>query len=218
MKKILIQKIAPPLAVVLLWCIHKTLRWKRIELGEPVENWLFSEPRVVAFWHNRQLLLPFVFRYYAKKRPVKFSMLISAHSDGRLIADTVRRLGIESVAGSSSRGGAAASKELVQRLRSGHHIGITPDGPRGPIYEAKLGVVRLGQMAEAAIVPVAYAAEKKWTFKSWDRMFLPKPFSRAVVVVGQAIKVKGDSSVDEELARIQEALNEVTRIADSFDF
>jgi lysophospholipid acyltransferase (LPLAT)-like uncharacterized protein len=175
-----------------------------------------TEPRIVAFWHNRQLLLPFVFRHYAKRRPVKFSMLISAHSDGRLIADTVRRLGIDSVAGSSSRGGSAASKQLVQRLKSGNHVGITPDGPRGPQYQAKQGVVRLAQMSGAAIVPVAYAADRKWTFKSWDRMFLPKPFSKVVVVIGAPISSSVEDSSEADLLRVQSALDEVSKTADSF--
>jgi hypothetical protein len=187
-------------------------------LGESVSDWITTEPRVVAFWHNRQLLLPFVFRFFAKRESVKFSMLISAHSDGRLIADTVTKFGIDSVAGSSSRGGTAASKQLVQRLRSGHHIGITPDGPRGPQYVAKAGVVRLGQLTGAAIVPVAYAAEHKWTFKSWDRMFLPKPFSKVVVIIGETIPIIADESPEDLLNRVQKALDEVTSLADQFNY
>ena len=39
-----------------------------------------------------------------------------------------------------------------------------------------------------------YAAASRWTLKSWDRMFLPKPFSKAYALTAPLIPVPSDLS------------------------
>jgi len=217
-KQRIIERVAPPFAALLLKGINFTIRWHRVSEGELDPEWLERDPHLFAFWHNRQLMLPFCFKREGKGKSRKIFILISAHRDGRLIADTVQYLGIGSVAGSSSRGGARASRELLSRYNEGGHIGITPDGPRGPRYKPKPGIVRLAQKSGGNVFPVAVAAERKWEFRSWDKMFLPKPFSRMVLYIGSPLAFSESDELEGALQVLEEALCDVTVKADNFTY
>jgi lysophospholipid acyltransferase (LPLAT)-like uncharacterized protein len=60
--------------------------------------------------------------------------------------------------------------------------------------------------------------EKGWSLNSWDRMVIPKPFSRVLVRFGKLIYVPTDAS-DEDLARyneeLQAALDRVCEFAEA---
>src|SRR5262249_58573630 len=90
-----------------------------------------------------------------------FHMLISAHRDGRIIAGAMTYFGIETIAGSTSRGGSSALREMLKRLREGGCIGITPDGPRGPAMTLSIGVVNIAQVARGPLVPLTYATSRR---------------------------------------------------------
>src|SRR5437879_11827517 len=89
-----------------------------------------SERFIGAAWHNRLLLLPFAIRRFIPQR--QGAALISASRDGAWLAKLVRRFGFSVVRGSSSRKGAAAMLQLAEVIASGHGVGITRAGPRGP--------------------------------------------------------------------------------------
>lgn len=169
-----------------------TLRWRVFEFDRirGVDSWSKMGPRILVIWHNQQIPLPSL---YFKARKAGFRgrvfALISQHRDGRLAAEIVRRLGIESVAGSSTRGGRAALSELCRVVSEGHVAVITPDGPKGPIYRLKAGSIKLGQITGAPIYPIAIGVKSKIRFKSWDKIFLPLPFSKAVFLVGEPLGV-----------------------------
>lgn len=207
---------------LILRLLNFTLRWEMVGLSGDNRSWASGNPRIIAFWHGRQLFMPWLYRNFrvrGKGRP--FYMLISNHSDGQIISHIVRWLGIRSVAGSSSHGGAAAIFHLIDKLAQGCHIGITPDGPRGPKYKLKPGIVRIAQRSGVAVYPAAISAENKWSFGSWDGMILPKPFSRSVVVLGEPVFVPAEAKGDELAAfseRIEDALNDVTRTADEHSY
>jgi len=97
--------------------------------------------------------------------------------------------GITSVPGSSTRGGVRALLMLAKVLKNGSHVAMTPDGPKGPLHEVKGGIIKLAQRTGAKIYPVAIIAENKWEFKSWDKMFVPKPFSRATFSMGNPLSI-----------------------------
>ncbi len=83
---------------------------------------------------------------------------------------------------------------MLGKLKGGNHIAITPDGPKGPAEEAKFGAVKLASMSGAKIIPVAFNASSKWTLGSWDAMFIPKPFSNTVLLMGESYSVKSNLS------------------------
>lgn len=182
----------------LLKLIEITLRWQFIGFDGNKRFWLSGPPSIVAFWHGQQLFMPWLyskFRHGIKNRQVY--ILISHHPDGRMMASAVGFLGLKSIAGSSTTGGKQATLTLIDKLKQGHHIAITPDGPKGPPNKLKAGVIRIAQQAGAIIYPTAIAAERSWTFGSWDNMFLPKPFSHMVLVLGEPIKIPTNLTRDE---------------------
>lgn len=143
-------------------------------------------------------------------------MLISRHGDGRLIALAIRLLGFLSVAGSSSRGGGRALLELIRKARTGADVGFTPDGPRGPRHQCKDGVVLVAQKSGLPVYPFSYGVDRKWQLGSWDGMIIPKPFARGVAVIGEPIFIAEDEERSSARQRIQEALDDVTRRADTY--
>lgn len=180
---------------------HQVLVWRRE-----------GRPFVGAFWHGRMLLQPCAWDY---GQP--FHMLISSHRDGQFIARVIARLGIRTVAGSTSRGGLTAVRSLVRILRHGECVGITPDGPRGPRMRAAMGVVAVARMAGVPIVPMAGSASRRRVLSSWDRFIVALPFSRGVFVWGSPITVPADAdaAVMEAVRRqVEESLNAISAEAD----
>jgi lysophospholipid acyltransferase (LPLAT)-like uncharacterized protein len=72
------------------------------------------------------------------------------------------------------------------------HLGITPDGPRGPRRELKPGVIMIASQSGLAVVPVGIGFVRAWRFRSWDRFALPLPGSTIVGLVGEPIEVPRD--------------------------
>jgi len=208
------------LGSVVLRLINLTLRWERLGLEGSQRWWAGGKPSILIFWHGRQLLMPWIYlKHRGSETAPDMAVLISQHSDGRMIAAGMRFLGINSVAGSSSRGGLRSLHLLIDKLKGNSHVAITPDGPKGPAQKLKNGVIHVAQRSGAVIHPAAFAAEKCWRFRSWDRMIFPKPFSRAIIVKGTPISVPKESTKEGLLvlsASIEAALNDVTLLADNY--
>jgi len=170
--------------------------------GRPV-----NENYIGALWHNRLLIFPFVLRRFFSNR--RGAALISASRDGDLLADAIKRFDFDIVRGSSSRLGASAILQLTDVLASGRDVVITPDGPRGPAYELGPGIIFLAQKSGAAVLPVNMEYSSCWRLKSWDRLILPRPFSKVRVIIGQPYHVRSTSTPDEfetERLRLQDAM------------
>jgi len=149
-------------------------------------------------------------------RGFKAAVLVSPSADGQLSMALLRGLRIPVVEGSSSRGGARAMREMMNTLRAGSSIAITPDGPRGPMHSMTDGVPFLSHSTGYPILPMGIAVSRSWRMASWDRFTVPKPFSRILVVVGNPIQV--DPSLEDQEVRastpaIREALIEVEQEA-----
>ena len=162
---------------------------------------------IAALWHNRLLLISFVLKKFFPDRPG--AGLISASRDGDLIADATQRFGFDVVRGSSSRMGASALLELSEILGSGRDVLLTPDGPRGPVYELGQGIIFLAQKTGAQVVPVNMEYSSCWRVKSWDRFMIPRPFAKVRVILGQPHQVRSTSTPEEfenERLRLQNAM------------
>jgi hypothetical protein len=120
---------------------------------------------------------------------------VSRSRDGDRIDAALGRLGYgASARGSSSRGGAAAQRGLIARLREGRSVAVVVDGPRGPAGEPKPGIVQLARHSGRAITPVRFEAAPAWRFGSWDRACLPLPFARVVCRFGEPLAVEGTAN------------------------
>jgi hypothetical protein len=166
---------------------------------------------ILAFWHSRFVMMP-----YAHPRG-RIVVLTSRHRDAQRLVRILDRLGIETVHGSSSDGGAAGLREMLHRVREGCHVGLTPDGPRGPRRRAKPGVVAAARLSGLPIIPVAFSARPARRLRSWDRTLLPCPWSRGLFVYGDPIHVARRADEQERqrlLARVESEINRVTDLAD----
>jgi lysophospholipid acyltransferase (LPLAT)-like uncharacterized protein len=135
-----------------------------------------AEPTIFVLWHNRLFMVAEIVRRFRVGHPVHG--LVSASKDGAWLAAYYSVAGLGAVRGSSSRLGREAATALVATLREGNDIGITPDGPRGPVYEMKPGAVIVARRAEARTVLIGMDFESSWRLPSWDGFYLPRPFSR----------------------------------------
>ena len=136
-----------------------------------------GEPTLFVLWHNRLFMTAEIFRRYRGGHPIY--CLVSASNDGAWLAAFFSAVGMRAVRGSSSRFGREAASALVEVLRSGNDVGITPDGPKGPAYEMKPGALIVARRAQARVVLLGIDFESSWRVSSWDGFHLPRPFSRA---------------------------------------
>jgi lysophospholipid acyltransferase (LPLAT)-like uncharacterized protein len=136
-------------------------------------------PYVLALWHGR------VIGSIMDNYDCGCVTMASRSSDGALAAGIVEQLGITAARGSSSRGGREALTEMEDMVRSGvPFAALTVDGPRGPWREVKPGVLALARRLSVPLIPITFSCRRTWVLRSWDRMVLPKPFSRVVVGYG----------------------------------
>ncbi|KZB72456.1 MULTISPECIES: lysophospholipid acyltransferase family protein [Thalassospira] len=197
--------------------MRTTGRWRTEGGDHPAHYLTEGKPFIVAFWHQRLLMMPYTWRSVGGDRP--FNMLISSHRDGEIISRTIARFDIKTIAGSTGKGkgGAAALRQILKALKAGEVVGMTPDGPRGPRMRASDGIIQAARMAGVPIFPLTYSASNRKVIQSWDRFILPLPFSRGVFHWGDPIFV--DRKLDEEgmeakRVELENALTELTQRTD----
>jgi len=135
---------------------------------------LGDENFIMACWHGELLMIPYAYKRYRTKPSVK--LVISEHFDGSIIAKTLNYFGFETIRGSSTRGGVKALLQSIKEIKNGYDIGITPDGPKGPMHRVHDGIVVMAKKAKAKIVLVEIKPSKFWQLNSWDKFIIPKPF------------------------------------------
>jgi len=200
------QKLIVGLVTTLVWFLHKSVRWQYIGSGiHPAKT-----PCVFSVWHNRLLMMPVLFKGWVGPG------IISDHSDGELIASVFNNFGMQASRGSSSKGGARALLKVIRQAQAGNSPGVTPDGPRGPIYITKPGAAQIALKAGLPVVPACYATNRQWRLNSWDKFYVPKPFSKGVVVVGDAIYAQTDESLESFTNRVQLAMVSNQEQADNY--
>jgi len=171
--------------------------------GAPKERVIF------AIWHNRLGLALKLYNYFLRRHEPgrKLAGLVSASKDGGFLAHVLELFQVEPVRGSSSRRGPQALRELVSWGERGYDLAITPDGPRGPRYTVRDGVIATAQLTGFPILPISYRLSWKIQLKSWDRFQLPLPFSICEVVAGKPMVIPREAteSQREELRQQLEA-------------
>jgi len=205
--------LASSIGPILIFLLGKTLRIKWI--GEENLNPIREDKgRVLyAFWHGRMLILSYSHRWQ------KIHVLISQHRDGELIASIIERLGFATIRGSTTRGGTKAIFEMAKKGVDGYDVAITPDGPKGPRFKVQPGTIYIAQRSGLPIIPVTNSAKSRWTLSSWDGFLIPKPFSKAVIMIGEPIYVSPESTpqeLEEKKEELEKKLVELTQKADSY--
>jgi lysophospholipid acyltransferase (LPLAT)-like uncharacterized protein len=137
-----------------------------------------------ATWHRAAV---FFLYYYGRLGP---AIMISRSKDGELLARYLKVMGGVPVRGSSSKGGGEALREMEDMIKSGRvtQAATVADGPRGPRYLAKPGMILLAMRTGRPLLPLMWSCDRAWVFgRSWDRTMIPKPFSTVVMVYGREL-------------------------------
>ena len=198
------------LGIRLIGC---TLRWQ-------IEGWDHfraihdhGKKVIYAFWHGRILMGT----YFWRNRGIV--VMTSRSRDGDYIAGVIRLFGYGAARGSSSRGSHRAMVEMIRELRRGRDVAFTMDGPRGPRYVAKTGAVWLAAKTGNAVLPFNITPRGKWVMSSWDHFQIPKPFTKALMLIGEPIYVRPDataSDFDQAQKLIQQSLDDLRKRGDSY--
>lgn len=165
-------------------------------------------PFIFAFWHNRQFFLGY------PKMHNGVSVLVSQSEDGEFIARAIHYLGIKTIRGSSTRGGVRALAEMIRTVKKGGILGITPDGPRGPIFEVQPGVIHIAQKTQAPIVPICCSYARKKIFRSWDLYQIPFPFNNIAIGYGNPIYISEKETLEKASQILKRALDDLTSETD----
>lgn len=195
--------VVPRIVWAMLWIFGRTWRFEVIaeEGVTPVVFGQKAGPEIYCFWH--QCVLPCTV-YFRMSNAV---ILISQSFDGELITRILRMFGFDAVRGSSSRNSREGLLGLKHVIETGRTAIFTADGPRGPIFQTKMGPIKLAQTTGAPIGAFHLQPERAWVIDSWDRFLVPKPFTRIVVSWAQWTRVPKDLST-EQFESMRQQLND----------
>lgn len=200
--------------------VNATTRW-HVEGQEHLDHILARDGGAIfAIWHGRLLLMP-GWDALGRRRVA----MVSASRDGDLTAAVCAHFGIDAVRGSSYHHGKRRNKGALRAyvgarqalLRKKALLGISPDGPRGPLMRAEPGAAQLSIETGAPVLPVSYSVGWGKLLGSWDRFLLPFPFGRGVLIWGAPLfpPEKGDAEgAARYLESMEAALTNITNRAD----
>lgn len=197
------------LRIILFTCKVQYINRKYID-----EFLLGNRKVVITTWHRCAI---YFLLKYGFVHPM---VLFSSSKDGDLLADFAKKVGVIPARGSSTRAGKEGSKEMVEFLRADGRVAATvADGPQGPAFRAKPGLVRIAQKSGVHLMPMTWSANRVWMFlKAWDKMIIPKPFSKIVIYVSEPYlipKEAKDEEFDNYVKGMERALNAMTRDVDA---
>lgn len=203
--------LVPPVAALVIRVLNWTFRYEVIaeegaELGSVTAN------QIWCFWHR--CLIPTICYFQGRISP---GVLISRSFDGELIARAVERLGFRPVRGSSTRSGASGLLALARILESGSAAVLTADGPRGPLFTAKPGAIKLAMLTGRPIGAFYVYPQKAWRLRSWDSFLIPRPFSRIVVIWSRQIPApenRDAGTIEEARLELERTLERVRKLAE----
>ncbi len=190
---------------LIIYLLSKTIRVKTINDS----SWKDLKNVIFTFWHGEQFIL------CHHHRNQKIAIMTSLSKDGELQTGILGRFGYYIVRGSSSRGGARAIIEMKNAMKAGYSAAFAVDGPRGPLYEVKPGVIFLAQKTGFPIIPMKiFYSTAIMLKKTWDKYRVPLPFSTAIVVYGNPVYISGELSESEVKSKCEELKRTMSGLID----
>ena len=212
-KQRLTIRLADWIFYILISLIGKTLRYetKGADNLESIKQ--SGKIPIYTLWHNRI----FAGTYYLRRR--KIVVITSQSFDGEYIARFLLRFGFGAVRGSSTRGGIGALVEMIRLMRLGLPVAFTVDGPKGPPQIVKPGAILLAKKTGNPILAFSVEIEKFWTVKSWDKLQIPKPFSRALFHYSEPIYIVNNANeeeIEKKRTELQTKLDELVKFGEQW--
>ena len=189
------------------------------EPAEMHDHFRAHDPFILSVWHGQFLLIPTI-----RPEDIKGTIVVGRHGDAELAAKVVRRFGVTPIRGSGAggrrvggnRGGAKVLREALKALKQGSCIVSTADVPPGPAQKVGEGIITMARLSGRPIIPAAIATKNAVTFKTWSRLTINLPFSKAALVAGEPIHIaKNLSDEDAEQVRrtLEQEMDKVTKRA-----
>jgi lysophospholipid acyltransferase (LPLAT)-like uncharacterized protein len=171
----------------------------------------FDNKYIYGLWHGKLLYNCLMLRKISKN----IAVLVSSSKDGEIIATALQKLGYGLVRGSSNKDSVRSLVFMIKSLRDGKSGGFTVDGPKGPIYEVKQGIIYCAQKTGTLIVPCGAYCSSKWVIKkAWDKFEVPKPFSKITYILGEPISIPKDGDINEWCEILGEKIKELEKEAE----
>ncbi|MDR0428412.1 MAG: lysophospholipid acyltransferase family protein, partial [Puniceicoccales bacterium] len=165
---------------LLQWILRLWWSTLRIRAGKNFQRLCReSGNRAFIFWHQNLFIAGILYKRFRKPHPMY--AMISTSKDGDWLAELFRLLGMSAIRGSSHRGALSAYFQAIESLKHCGDVAITPDGPRGPKFRCKSGVIRIIQEASVPLLALRIHFQDYWSLRSWDGFKIPKPFSRITI-------------------------------------
>jgi lysophospholipid acyltransferase (LPLAT)-like uncharacterized protein len=183
-----------------------------ISREEGAQSTVGQRPLIGSFWHA--CIIPATFLC----RNLGVRVMSSNSYDGEYMGRIIRKFGFVAVKGSSSRNAVRALLGLRRALQEGWSVAFTLDGPRGPRYKVKPGPVALARSSGVPLTMFHMAVDRAWVLNTWDRLIIPKPFSRVLVRFGSLIAVPAtasDADLEGYTQQLQDSLDRVRAFAEA---
>ena len=194
---------------IVLHIIYRILSFMTKKEYHYADNVDIEVQKIMVFWHRKIFTVCNATRTIKKK-----ASMVSSSKDGEILSELLRREGNEIIRGSSNKDNIKSLKESIKFVKKGYSLGIAIDGPKGPIFEPKAGAIYIAQKTGLPIIPVSSFCNKRWIFrKVWDRLEIPKPFSRNVHYVGEPFYISKDISIEEATEIVKENIHKAGRRA-----
>jgi hypothetical protein len=196
-------KLMLPIIAILIRILGRTIRWeKRYDFEK-------DRGKIYAIWHGNALGIAF----FGMDRGIY--TLVSRFRDGDVAAYLLEKLGYRVIRGSTEegkpeKGGRSGILKLTKAIKEGNNVAITVDGPKGPAFKVKDGVIFLAQKTQATIIPAFAEFDRYIKLNSWDRFIIPLPFTKGRVKVGRPIEVCSEDSIKEKVRELEEELLKIS--------
>jgi len=199
---------------ILVWCVMHALFFscRKHAFGvDTVQDLLQKNKGKVlsASWHRSIFYTIYYFRNQAA------AIMSSRSGDGNFVTEILKRFGFHTPRGSSGKdkGGSLALKQFVDYIKRGHLGGLAVDGPKGPPYVSKFGIVVATVRTGVPLLPHVWYAKSHIRIKSWDRSIVPKPFTELIMLFDrEAMVIPTDASKTEIEAYRKELDNRLLRL------
>lgn len=203
--KLLQVKLFPPIIKGIVRLILKTSQVEVVGREHFYET-VKKHPTIIMLWHNRIVLCPNFFGEYMD-RSSNYTAYVSNSRDGEWLALATESYPNGYTIRVPKFDKHKSLREFIKTLKKSIVL-ITPDGPIGPKYKIKPGVILAAGLSKAQIFPFSWSASKYWKLPSWDNMIIPKPFGKIIIGYGEPffISSKTQNSIEEKTRYAEEKL------------
>jgi lysophospholipid acyltransferase (LPLAT)-like uncharacterized protein len=189
-------------AWLVIQLVSRTLKIKQINFNK-IKS--LEKNVIYAFFHGEQFILVFTHKWQ------NVGIMTSYSPDGELQTRILKKFGYDIVRGSTSKKGATSGTlGLLDKISKGQNIAVAVDGPHGPGFKVKPGVIFLAQKTALPIIPVRVVAKNAIKLNNWDKYIIPLPFSMVYIIYGEPFYVKEHDNIKNKILELEKIMHNLT--------